>query len=77
MSDHNLYSVKLDSKQGLIAIASAELTKGPNAVKRPEGSEESQYAIHSNMTGFRSGKEKRSDCPICSGRYRPILDSGR
>jgi len=47
--DPNLYSVKLDSNK-VYAIASAELTKGPNAISKPEDLQNHNILIHSNMT---------------------------
>lgn len=47
--DPNLYSVKLDSNK-VYAIASVELTKGPNAIQEPEDLKNHNILVHSNMT---------------------------
>lgn len=47
--DPNLYSVKLDSNK-VYAIASTELTEGPNAIRTPEDLQNHNILVHSDMT---------------------------
>ena len=73
--DPNLYSVKLDSNK-VYAIGSAELTKGPNAIKSPEDLQNHNILIHSNMTRAFDQWKKAVGLPDLQPANIDHLDSG-
>ncbi|MEH6714253.1 LysR substrate-binding domain-containing protein [Parasphingorhabdus flavimaris] len=73
--DPNLYSVKLDSNK-VYAIGSAELTKGPNAIRSPEDLQNHNILIHSNMTRAFDQWKKAVGLPDLQPANIDHLDSG-
>lgn len=73
--DPNLYAVKLDSNK-VYAIASAELTKGPNAINDPEDLKNHNILIHSNMTRAFDQWKKAVGLPDLQPAGIDHLDSG-
>lgn len=71
----NLYAVKLDSNK-VYAIASAELIKGPNAIKTPEDLKNHNILIHSNMTRAFDQWKEAVDLPDLEPAGVDHLDSG-